>query len=50
MTSIIDGIFNKLVKYDKPWCNLLGIKNPYIDNYDYQLNNKIPYSVFLIYS
>lgn len=42
MTSIIDGIFNKLVKYDKPWCNLLGIKNPYIDNYDYQLNNKIP--------
>jgi len=42
MASIIDSIFNKLIQYDKQWCNLLGIKNPYIDNYRYQLNNKIP--------
>lgn len=42
MTSIVDNILQKLSKYDNVWCKLLNIKNPYIDNYEYQLSRNIP--------
>jgi len=42
MTSLVDTILNNITKYDNLWCKLLGIKNPYIDNYEYQLSKNIP--------
>ncbi len=42
MSHNIENIIKKILKYEIPWCNMMGFFNPYVDPFQYFISKNIP--------
>ncbi len=53
MPNEIEEYIKKITKYEVPWCNLMGFRNPYIDPFSTYISKQIPdfdYQAFETYT